>query len=732
MAELTMRPRACGAAARAGWTLLWLLLLASGCSRCGGKRVVPFKHGVAAGTADAGRATAAASSARAGTAYPTGTSGVELAGQRFELPAGSVRAALDVDLDGDGSPDGLLVTEDAAGVPSVQSVRRNATGWDASRLIGALAAPAERCNVGTAALELLDTSYALVRVELACGNPDPASVPAAGAPQPGEPSPPDPPPPSPPPPPATAPPAAAPSSAPSAAPPAPGMPPPPAAAAATVAAAPGAAPAPAAPTLHPAAQAIVPYARRTLWVVGLGPAPTVLERIVLPGSNDATSPKLDVSLRAGDLDGDGHSDLHVGFDVNAPELASTHVDVRLWNRAGGLARDRNEPEQTLLALADEAKNARKRKPASAGQLARQALVAYGALCRESGSARLGFDGGQGLECGASLAAGRAGSILAAVLATEGKLLQALERYETLRSPDMRLTENDWERVQSALATRVEHNSFSWREGPAVALPPGSLARLSVIAFLDERRVLLRGRSPRSYDVSSGSAEPIGVHGATLIIDPSARFALVGVTRSCEGPKLSIVRVAQVLEGVVAGPPVSEPLITAAAVAPGMPCPPSGPQPRDEPGGFRPLAWTAQGVLLARGAQLWLLALDQSAHAAAPAQLLAAGAALPALGYSGEVSSDGRLHALITPLGIALLERASGRARLIALPEGSSAAPSELALSPSGKAIAIVRGGKLYVATASALSPPAAMPAPAPAQTPPAVPKSPVREPPPAP
>jgi hypothetical protein len=702
-----------------------LLVLAAGCSRCGGDRAVPFKRGAAAGNADAGSATAAASSARPGTAYPTGTTGVEIGGQRFELAAGSVRAMLDVDLDGNGSADGLLVTEDPAGAPSVQSVRRTPAGWDAPRLIGALATPAERCTVSTAVVELLDASYAAARVELACGNPDPAVVPLAGGPQPGEPSPPDPPPPTPPAAPVAAPAPAAPAAAAAPAASAAPVPAPPGSAPASAALLPSAAAAPGAPL-----PAVVPYARRMLWVLALDQAPRVLERIELPASGDSAGPKLDVSLRAGDLDADGHSDLHVGIDVNASDLPATHVDVRLWNRAGGLARDRNEPEQTLLALADEAKAARKRKPASAAQLARQVLAAHGALCRESGSARLGFDGGQGLECGASLAAGRAGSVLAAVLATDGKLLEALERYETLRSPAVRLTDNDWERVRSALDARVDRTGFSWREGPAVPLPPGSLARLSVIAFLDERRVLLRGSSSRSYDLTSQAVEPIGVHGATLIIDPSARFTLVGVTRGCEGPKLNIVRVAQVLEGVVAGPPVSEPLITAAVPTRGAPCPPNTAQARDEPGGFRPLAWTAQGVLLARGPQLWLLPLDASAHATAPAQLLAPTAALPSLGYSGEVSSDGRLHALITPLGIAVLERASGRVRLVALPEGSTAAPTDLALSPSGKAIAIVRGGRLFVATANAGSPPATSPTPG--QMPPAAANSPVREPPPAP
>ena len=703
-----MNVRAHGSRRRAALlTGVVALGLLAGCSTCG-KRSVPFKRG-AASEADAGDAPAATSVARAGTAYPAGTQRVELAGKPFALPAGSVRAALDVDLDGDSTADGLVVTDDPAGLPSVQSLHQSAGGWEAPRLVGALAAPGERCSVVSAALELIDGGFALARAELACGGPDPAAAAAVPAPpaqpaQPPAPSAPDPPPPG-------------------------GGTPPPVPAPAPAPVVPAAGTAVPAPEGTPAEAAPPPYARRMLWVLALQAQPRPLERVALPAS-DQPGPKLEVSVRGGDFDGDGHSDLQLGIDVSAPELPATHLDVRFWNRAGGLARDRSEPEQTLLALADSAKTERRRKPTAALALARQVLAVHGALCRESGHAQLGLDGAQGLDCGPSLAAGRAGSVLAALLAADGKLLDALQRHDALRSPALRLTDNDWERVRSALGARVDRTAFSWREGPSVVLPPGSALRLPVVAFLDEQRVLLRGPSPRSYELASGATEPIGVHGATLIIDPGARFALSAVVRSCEGPRLSIVRVAQVLEGVVAGPPVSEPLITPAPFTPGTPCTPAllQVQPRDEQGEFRPLAWTAQGVLLARGAELWLLALDASAQAAAPARQLAAEDALPALGYSGEVTSDGRVHALITPLGIALLERASGRARLIALPDESSVLPSDLALSPSGKAIAIVRNGRLFVATPAPA--PTAVPPPPPA-APPAV-KSPLHEPPPAP
>jgi hypothetical protein len=282
-----------------------------------------------------------------------------------------------------------------------------------------------------------------------------------------------------------------------------------------------------------------------------------------------------------------------------------------------------------------------------------------------------------------------------------------------------MTDNDWERVKSALQTRIDRQ-FSWREGPSVPLPPGSAARLSLVAFLDERHVLLRGTSPRSYDLSTATAEPIGVHGSTVIMDPGARFALSAIVHDCSGDKLSIVRVAQILEGVVAGPPVAKPMI--AAASPNAACAP-GAQGRDERSAFRALSWTREGVLLARGAELWLLALDDAAQAGAPAKRIEPAAPLPAETYSGEVSADGRLHALLTPLGIAVLERATGSVRLIALPDPPGTTPSDVALSPSGKALAIVRDGKLFVAVAGEgaaaaqpvpAAPTVAAPAPAPA------------------
>jgi hypothetical protein len=456
-----------------------------------------------------------------------------------------------------------------------------------------------------------------------------------------------------------------------------------------------------------------PRAVRGLWIIALAATPSVIEELALPAADDHDGPQLDVTLHAAELDGDGHTDLTLGLVVTAAGLEPVAVNVALWNRAGGLARDGAEPERTLLALADQAKGARKQRPDAAATLARRVLAAHRALCRESGEARIGLSGSAGLSCGPSLAAGRAASVLVAALATKGQLLSALEQNEALRSPSFKLTDNDRERVSVALEARIERSGLRWLEGPRVEVP-GSAARLSLLAFPDEGHLLLRGSPPRSLALDTLVAEPVGVMGSTVISDPSARFAVAGVVRSCEGLHLRVVHLAQIVEGVVSGPSVSEPLIAHRPPPAGAACPTLTPEQRADAQGVRALAWTAQGVLLASpSGTLLLLALDDAAHASAPATELAPGAAPPKTTHASEWTPDGRFLALTTSLGIALHDRSNGRTRLIA-PPGEARAITDVALSPSGQAVAVVLGGRVLVGVPLP-STPTAPPPPSPTQ-----------------
>jgi len=339
-------------------------------------------------------------------------------------------------------------------------------------------------------------------------------------------------------------------------------------------------------------------------------------------------------------------------------------------------------------------------------LAERVLAVHAALCRESPAPKLRVGPASGLECGPSLAAGRAASILTALLASQGKLLDALDLYRQLGGAAFRLTDNDWDRARQALNATVDSSSLGWRTGPALEVSNSPEARRSAVAFTDETHLLLRGAVTRSYDLASGTVSATESASSTLITDPTGHFAVSAVVRSCQGYHLRIVSSAQVISGLVVGPSVAEPLIVDESPSPAMRCPELTVQARatemrGESGGFRVLDWTALGVLLAREQTLFLLPLanDGTRSAAdAPVQVLDAGAVLPNLSQPSLLTPDGRYLALVTPLGIAVYDRKLGSTRLFAA--GESATPegppiTDVALSPSARNLAFVRGAQLF-------------------------------------
>jgi len=647
----------------------WLALAGAfslvGCSGCEDRPAVPFKLSTSRrGSYEQPQpqpgVTVPGTGARAGVSFAAGTTQVDLAGRGLVLSEGAVRAALEAELDGDPPAELLLVTEDADGRPVLAYTRQSDRGWAPPEPVAGTAPVDAPCTLQAASLELLDTSYAMARGDLDCPVADEPAAAGDDATSAALPGPPDP--------------------------PAPDGPPP--------STAPGAKPASGRPTAAPPA----PGTRRErhLWIVALERTPRLVERVATGVPEDDHALRVEAGLQTRDLDGDGHSDLVLGLDARGGDRPQAHVDVELLSRAGGLSQSAREPETALLALADRAKAERKGNAARAAETARQVLALHGALCRESGTALVRIGASRGLACGASLAAGRAASVLAAALATQGHLLEAIETYETLGQPRYRLTDNDWERARVALSARADANSHEFRPGPQVAARSGPSARRSAIAFLDEQRLLLRGNPAQSYDLASGELTPIGIAGGITITDPSGRHAVSAIVRSCQGYHLSIVEASRIALGVVAGASTSEPLIVTAAPPEGAHCPQLTPGQRRDDGGFRALAWTSRGVVLARGQALWLLALDGSARAAQPAIELAPSTAITGLPpHTSELTSDGRYHALITPLGVAIHDRKLDATRLVALPADGPPV-TDVAISPSSRRIAVVRAGRLLV------------------------------------
>ncbi|HBQ15160.1 MAG TPA: hypothetical protein DEF51_29905 [Myxococcales bacterium] len=112
-----------------------------------------------------------------------------------------------------------------------------------------------------------------------------------------------------------------------------------------------------------------------------------------------------------------------------------------------------------------------------------------------------------------------------------------------------------------------------------------------------------------------------------------------------------------------------------------------------------LGWAPQGVVAARGADLRVAPLTISAEPAGAPESLGPGTPPPAPLPPGAITSDGRYLVELRGLGV-LLHRTGGRgAPTLLWPEGwaeREGAPSDPAVSPSGRRIAVLRGGRVLL------------------------------------
>lgn len=444
----------------------------------------------------------------------------------------------------------------------------------------------------------------------------------------------------------------------------------------------------------PSKSASTPSVEHRIWAIDVGSPARILERITtLPGTQPGAT--LAVVLEQRDLDGDGHPDLLLRLDAaSAGADAPINLELKLFERAGGMIREGAEPEHTLRQLADAAVAAHGKRDPNTAALARAVLQLHADLCRGPGAPRL-LVGGRPIECGPSLGAGRAASVLTAELARQDKLAEALATSRSLQQPFYQLAEVDSVRAQQALRARSESGNLSWREAITVDIGRAPPARRSVLGFIDDGHVLVRGATPRSYDLAANRADPIGIPAGLTLVDPSGRLAIANVKRSCEGYHLAIVRASQILAGVVAGPSLAEPLFARAPAPAGARCPELAPDQKRDQGGYRVIEWTSAGVLIARDQSLLLLAVDDSGNATNVATTLAPSDPVPALAQSGELTPDGHSHVWLSPDGIAIHDRTHDSTRFLSAPSGTGSM-TDIALSPSGRVLALLRGRQLFI------------------------------------
>jgi hypothetical protein len=429
-------------------------------------------------------------------------------------------------------------------------------------------------------------------------------------------------------------------------------------------------------------------------ISGGGSSPRVLEKFALQrGARDEGGDS--IAIRAEDRDGDGHVDLVAELSFEAPGSDTlARVSLSFFDRPGGFAREPSEPEATMAALAEQARASLRREPERALGTASRAVSIWDAVCHESGHARFDVGNSRGVSCGRSGAAGRALALSAQAAARTRQSLLAVQAMERLERAAVTVRDRDRDAARGALAS-LGGEASSVHEGPLQSVDGERTLRRSVLGFLDENRILIRGSSPRIFDVSQGTEVPVDVvaQGALGIVSPSRAYELVAIERRCVG---TVLVIAPVTRGIAATQKTA--LVAPRRAPPRASCPDLTPALRADDDGWRVLGWAPQGVLLARQTELRLVPLDMNAEPMGEPIVLESGAVIPAPIAPGAATSNAHALAYSAPGGLVLVEFAPERRvsfiRLAA--HGNTEGMSfDVAVSPSTARIAWIAEGRVW-------------------------------------
>jgi hypothetical protein len=446
------------------------------------------------------------------------------------------------------------------------------------------------------------------------------------------------------------------------------------------------------------------------WVLSADERPRALELFELAGRAEGEG----LAFAAADRDHDGHDDLEVEVRIATPSAPVT-ATLTWMNRAAGLAREGEQPEPTLATLATQSRELVRRSPEEAIVVAERAIALRDAVCREAERPRLFLGGARGVPCGTSV--GRAYAVRAAALARRlgaGEpmdalaLSSALEAFVgldhqgvSIREGDRALVRESWLRVATVPPARLRVH----RSGDARPLGDGRTPRLSSLAFLDERRLLVRGEPARVLHIEGDALVPdAGPERPELaesrVLDPDHELVLAAIGRSCEG---TVVVIAP-----VDGPGRREILVSPRPAPAVAECPTMPEGHRADDGGFVPLGWAPSGLVLARGTELTMVPLDATGAPAGPPSVLDPETAAPAPLVPGAAVSEAQGFALAFPFGIVVVDRVRRRLGLyrdedFAVPQGL---PIDVAVSPSLERAAWICGGSICWADLRASEAPA--------------------------
>lgn len=419
--------------------------------------------------------------------------------------------------------------------------------------------------------------------------------------------------------------------------------------------------------------------RTNVWLLTIEAQPRVRERItVLPPNEGSTAP-ISLALSVEDRDADGYEDV-----VATVRIGEVEVPLAWLNRPGGFARDASQPEATFKLLADDAWAFLDSDPAGSEARARGVLDAFIALCRESGAARIGLAGTQGIQCQRSQAAARAVAVAMIAAIRQGTFIRALELQRWWNGSAMLPTAEEQALVQSAWQKAKASARASWR-----LLDKESTT--SNLYFTDANTLMVDGFVPKSIDLSTGAVTRVS---KTAIVpparSPNGRFAVRGVRVTCAGFEAEV--------GPVLGKRTHRVLIERRAGT--VPCQ----TPVDRPASvfeWAVLGWAPQGLVAGSGDLLRVVPLNDLAKPAGRPIDLAAGSPLPAPIQGARITRDGGRYVIPHPEGVVVRDWRKGGTGLWLRPvdwDAVSGALRGVAISPDGTRIAVQKGSEIRLLT----------------------------------
>ena len=419
--------------------------------------------------------------------------------------------------------------------------------------------------------------------------------------------------------------------------------------------------------------------RTNFWLLTIEAQPRVRERITVLPPNERSTAVIVLELRVEDRDADGYDD--VVADVR---IGETDIPLAWLNRPGGFARDVSQPEATFMELADSAWQSLDSDLPGARKRALAVLDAFVALCRESGAARIGLSGTQGLQCQRSPATARAISVATTAAIRRGSFVRALELQRWWEQAATQPTPEERELVQAAWRKAKANTTATWRtidhDGGQVSL-----------YFRDDDTLVIDGGAPRAIELSSGAKRRLSEADVVPPVrDPEGRYAVRAVRATCVGFEAEV--------GPIRSKQTHRVLIERRSS--NVPCK----APIDRPAStfeWAVLGWAPQGLVAASGDRLRVVPLNAFAKPAGRPIDLSTGDPLPAPIRGARITADGSRYVIPHAEGIVVRDWRGGGAGIWLRPADWNAVPGELrsiAISPDGRHVAIQKGSEIKLLT----------------------------------